>query len=346
MRSARATCPRSASATAVIGRGRPGRSNRDTAGGGRREHRPPTGATTSSAPSSPTEQRIDELGAQPCCVRCRRVRRDRPGAALAESPSDLLTRPVRAATVELLRRVVSSAYQVAFPRRRRAANGSCARRRPRRATAWRTPGSPASPTPTAPSSTGPPTPPTTARQIAPRLLLSADLRHSGRIGWPARPRATRAWHCSRGWSAAGTWRCAAPTGRTSAWPRSPDGYTWTEPQLHARTRAGLGDAAGRQLRAADRDRPGLAGAHPRRRTDAPVRDRRDPARPGRPERVLGRLERAVAAHRATASRTATSPTSSTPAAGWCTTGGCGCPTASATRGSAWPGRRSPNCSTR
>ena len=45
----------------------------------------------------------------------------------------------------------------------------------------------------------------------------------------------------------------------------------------------VGGVAARQLRPADRDRRRMAGAHPRRRPDAHVLHRRDPARPRRPD---------------------------------------------------------------
>ena len=64
----------------------------------------------------------------------------------------------------------------------------------------------------------------------------------------------------------------------------------------ARAAPRLGADPGRQLRLADGDRRRLAGAHPRRRTDAPVRHRRAAARPGPAgaghRRAAGRAARA------------------------------------------------------
>ena len=133
-----------------------------------------------------------------------------------------------------------------------------------------------------PWSTAPPTPPTTAARSRRGCCSARTCGSSAPTGWPGRPPGTRAWRCSPGWSTAGTWRCAAPTARTSAWPSSPDGLRWAAPAPGLRAHRSVGDDPGGQLRPADRDRPRLARAHPRGGTDAHLRDRRDPARPGRP----------------------------------------------------------------
>ena len=57
-------------------------------------------------------------------------------------------------------------------------------------------------------------------------------------------------------------------------------YIWSEVGTLPTADRGLGGAAARQLRAAHRDRGRVAGAHPRRRPDADLSHRGDPARPG------------------------------------------------------------------
>ena len=82
-------------------------------------------------------------------------------------------------------------------------------------------------------------------------------------------------------STAATWRCRAGTARRSP-SRPPTTATsgMTRSAVHAPRAVGADPA--RQLRIADRDIGRLARAHPRRRPDAPLRDRRDAARPRRP----------------------------------------------------------------
>ena len=164
--------------------------------------------------------------------------------------------------------------------------------------------------------TGPPTPPTTAGSIATRAAgqqRPASLRDDRRCA--GRPPATRGSRCFRAPSAAGTWRCAAADGETIGSDHSAtrQPLAATPVPLHAPRRE-LGADPGRQLRLADRDRRGLARAHPRRRADAPVRDRRAAARPARPERVVADLPGRCSWPPTRTSGTGTCPTSSTPAA--------------------------------
>ena len=98
----------------------------------------------------------------------------------------------------------------------------------------------------------------------------------------APPPPTRAWRCSPARSTAGSSPCRATTAhqRRRLLRRHPplaDGHPARRPHR------GLGGGAGRQLRLADRDRRRLARAHPRRRTDAHVLDRRAAPRPRRPD---------------------------------------------------------------
>ena len=90
---------------------------------------------------------------------------------------------------------------------------------------------------------------------------------------------------------------------------------WTSRVAVPAADRGVGGAAARKLRFADRNRRGLAGADPRCRADAHLQHRGDPARPrrSRPGCSVGCGEPLLSPARAT-SRTATCPTSSTPAA--------------------------------
>ena len=138
--------------------------------------------------------------------------------ALAEAHRDLLTRAGSAATADLLRKVVSSAYNASFardadlgqrilsPSADEESNGMEDARFTRfvhddgtaeyRATYTAYDG----------------------RRIAPRLLISSDLRvfRAHRLAGP-RP-GTRAWRCSPARCTDSTLPCAAPTGRVLAWP--------------------------------------------------------------------------------------------------------------------------------
>ena len=117
------------------------------------------------------------------------------------------------------------------------------------------------------------------RRIAPRLLISSDLRvfRAHRLAGPAArnkgmalfPRKVHGQHLA----------LCRSDGESTSLASSADGYVWDRARGRAGTVRAVGDAAGRQLRAADRDRPGLARAHPWRRPDAGLRHRRAPARP-------------------------------------------------------------------
>ena len=101
-------------------------------------------------------------------------------------------------------------------------------------------------------------------------------------GSAAPARGTRGWRSSRARSAAAT--CAM----SRADRESNGDHDVGRPAALGRARAradaarAVGDRAARQLRAADRDRGGLARPHPRRRPDAAVQHRRAAARPRRP----------------------------------------------------------------
>ncbi len=106
------------------------------------------------------------------------------------------------------------------------------------------------------------------RQIAPRLLLSPDLRRFRvhRLAGPAArnkgmalfPRLVGGRHLA----------LCRTDGESTSLADSTDGFAWAEPRLIHEPSTRVGDAPGRQLRTADRDRSRLAGPHPRRRTDA------------------------------------------------------------------------------
>jgi hypothetical protein len=145
-------------------------------------------------------------------------------SALARAPGDLLTRPGAAATVDLLRRVVSSAYQLTFPE-----NTALAQRILRPSAAEESGGMEDARFTRFISQAGDVEYRATytaydGHHIAPRLLLSPDLRHF-RAHRPGPLPTTREWRCFRGWSTGGTWRCAARTARTSVF-RAPRTATY------------------------------------------------------------------------------------------------------------------------
>ena len=143
--------------------------------------------------------------------------------ALAAAHPDLLARPTAQSTVDHLRRLVSSAYEVRFapdvelsqrvllPSAAEESNGMEDARFPRFVDADGTVDYRA--TYTAYDGTG----------SLRACWISPDLRtfRAHRLAGPRR--GTRGWRCSPGSSAAGTSRCAAPTGRASAWPPRPTG---------------------------------------------------------------------------------------------------------------------------
>ena len=137
--------------------------------------------------------------------------------ALADVHHDLLVRPGAMATVQLLRKLVASAYQVEFdddvalaqrvlmPSAAEESNGMEDARFTRFVDDGRLGRVP--------------------RDIHRVRRSAASPRGCSqaptcgpfaRIGWPAQPPATREWRCSRGSSADVIWRCAAPTARAPA----------------------------------------------------------------------------------------------------------------------------------
>ena len=202
--------------------------------------------------------------------------------ALAEERQDLLTTPGGQATVELLRRLVASAYAVGFPAdlalsqqvllpsapdesngmedarfvRFTADDGSVEYR----ATYTAFDG----------------------RKIAPRLLISPDLRtfQAHRLAGPAARNKGMALFPRM---VGGRYRSLLPIRRREHQPgdvrqRIRLGCT----RSYSGSRGRVGGSAGRQLRTADRDRSRVVGLDARRRADADLLDRRDPARHRRP----------------------------------------------------------------
>ena len=198
---------------------------------------------------------------------------------MPRSPSSPAASP--AGTLSPGRRVrwmAASNYAVEFDDAASCPSGCCGRLARPRATAWKTRGSCASPTPAKRSTTRPTRrsmagrsrrtccrPPTSGRSPSPR--------------WPVRRRRTRAWRCFPR-------RIAGRYAALSRWDResnaiaySSDGYRWGRARYGPDPSAPMGAGPARQLRLADRDPGGMAGLHSRRRADAGVRHRRDPARP-------------------------------------------------------------------
>ena len=98
-------------------------------------------------------------------------------------------------------------------------------------------------------------------------------------GWDA-PRPTRAWRCFRVASAVALPPCRGQTANRIRLPIADDPSIWPNSVPCQQPDASLGGVAARQLRAADRNRGRVAGAHPRRRSDAHLQHRGDPARSG------------------------------------------------------------------
>jgi predicted GH43/DUF377 family glycosyl hydrolase len=151
--------------------------------------------------------------------------------AIAWAPGDLLTRPGAAASVELLRRVVSSAYQVAFPQ-----DTTLAQRILRPSAAEESGGMEDARFTRFVGDDGSVEYRATytaydGHQIAPRLLLSADLRHfrAYRLAGPAAhnkgmalfPRLVNGRHLA----------LCRTDGENISLTSSTDGYTWSAPQL-------------------------------------------------------------------------------------------------------------------
>ncbi len=139
--------------------------------------------------------------------------------AVARLSADLLTRPGAQDSVDLMRRLVASAYEVDFP-----ADTMLAQRILRPSVAEESDGMEDARFTRFVAADGSGRLPSHLYRLrrapdrAAAVAQCGPVDTSAHTGCPDPPRATRAWRCSRGWSAAGTWRCVEPTARASAWP--------------------------------------------------------------------------------------------------------------------------------
>ncbi len=113
--------------------------------------------------------------------------------------------------------------------------------------------------------------------ISQQLLETADFRTFTSTPMVGPPRPTRAWHCFPVASADALPPCRGRTANRIRLPTGPSVHLDERRSLPAAHRS-LGGVATRQLRAAHRNRGRVAGAHPRRRSDAHLPDRGDPPR--------------------------------------------------------------------
>ena len=178
------------------------------------------------------------------------------------------------------------------------------------------------------SSTAPPTPPTTVTGSRRDCSSAPTCGPSRPTGSPDRPRATRAWRCSRGWSAGAISRCAARTARAPAWPPRP-----TASCGPTRRRATNRTASWEMLQVGNCGPPietdaGLAGAHPWRRPDASLlRSARSCSTSMTRRRSSADSNEPLLEPQPRREATATSPTSCIPAGRRARRHCCGCPTA-------------------
>ena len=184
------------------------------------------------------------------------------------------------------------------------------------------------------------------RSIAPRLIRSPDLRaftmhrltgkaavNKGMAFFP-RPIGGLDWALTR------------TDGENISIASSKNGLSWSNVGvLHRPTEIWETIQLGNCGSPIETDR-GLARGDPRRRADAPVLDRRAPARPRRPVARHRPARPSRCSSRTTNSARATCRTSSTPAAASCTTARSGCRTGSATSACEPERSASTSCSTR
>ena len=188
--SAKGTSPRSASASAVVGPGAqwtfeprrlPVAAAVTSAGHGwRREH-------LQRSPGRPGQRRRADRG-RPARPARRRSTAPTWSGRWPQAPPDLLTRPgSRRRRSTCCARSSRRPTTSPSPTTRPGPAGAAARRPPRRATAWRTPGSPGSPRDDGTVEYRATYTAYDGRQIAPRLLLSPDLRifRAHRLAGPA-----------------------------------------------------------------------------------------------------------------------------------------------------------------
>jgi hypothetical protein len=154
---------------------------------------------------------------------------------LTDAHPELVTRPSGMASIEVLHRVMASAYEVSFPADLALSQQAILRPLLKKATAWRMRGSFDSTT-TGRSTIAPPTPRTTVSR-SPRLLISPDLRtfRAHRLAGPAArnkgmalfPRRINGRH----------WGLCRSDGENTSVASSYDGRIWGRPTLVQRPRA-------------------------------------------------------------------------------------------------------------